>query len=163
MIKILQAFTVAVALTSFAPPLKADEEAARLAAAKDLVARIHVEATMKQVLPSMFVQIRNMLVQQNPKIAKDLDEILPRVMEKFFTRLDEIKDPIAAIYARRLSEAELRQVIAFYDTPTGAKLVTMQPDIARESMELGGRWGARIAGEAVEDMKAELRKRGHSI
>jgi hypothetical protein len=37
-----------------------------------------------------------------------------------------------AIYARYLTIAELREILAFYRTPTGAKTLTIMPQIARD-------------------------------
>ena len=37
-----------------------------------------------------------------------------------------------AIYARYLTIAELREILAFYRTPTGAETLTIMPQIARD-------------------------------
>jgi len=54
-------------------------------------------------------------------------------------------------------------MIAFYKTPTGAKLIQLQPQLAQASMGVGQRWAERIVKEIEVDVKNQLRERGHKI
>ncbi|MGP0105067.1 DUF2059 domain-containing protein, partial [Rhodoblastus sp.] len=144
-------------------PARADDEASRVAIARSLIDAIHFDATFKQIIPTLMKQIRDILVRQDPSIAKDLDAMLPRFEAKSYQRLDDLKAQMAKVYASRLTESELKDIAAFYQTPTGARLIALQPELAAQGMALGRAWGKEIAGEVIEEMKAELRKQGHAI
>ncbi len=57
------------------------------------------------------------------------------------------------IYASHFSQAELEQLVRFYESPLGKRLNEVQPLIVQESMETGQRWGATI-GRAVGESLA---------
>lgn len=63
-------------------------------------------------------------------------------------RRGELVEMFSAVYERHFTVEELRLLLAFYDTPTGRKLLSALPAITRESMAAGEVWGQRI-GEAV--------------
>jgi len=48
---------------------------------------------------------------------------------------NEIKNWGADSYAERFTAPELRQLITFYNSPTGQKLIKMQPEISQEAMK----------------------------
>lgn len=74
-------------------------------------------------------------------------------------RQGELVDMIGEIWARHFTTDDLRQLLAFYDTPLGRKLLATQPVIAQESMLAGQQWGQRI-GMAVG---AKLEAEGHRV
>lgn len=51
--------------------------------------------------------------------------------------VDQAMDKMYAIYAKNFTTDEIRQIIAFYKTPTGAKTLTAMPQVVNETM-LGG-------------------------
>jgi hypothetical protein len=90
-----------------------------------------------------------------------MDLILPIMLDSLNTRLDEFADEIAAIYARNFTPDEIRDLVVFYRSPTGQKLIDKLPIVAKQSMETGQAWGRKLAGELQSRIAEELRKRGH--
>jgi uncharacterized protein len=66
----------------------------------------------------------------------------------------ELLDAIVPIYARAFDLAELEQLLAFYKTPLGQRLIVLQPSLLRDSTQVGQLWGARI-GQAVGEQLAK--------
>ena len=60
----------------------------------------------------------------------------------------------------RSSLEELNAIVAFYKSPAGVKFIAVQPDIMRQSMTLGQRWGQQIGAEIEQEAREELKKRG---
>jgi hypothetical protein len=59
------------------------------------------------------------------------------------------------VYQRHLTEADIKAIIAFYETPAGKKFAEKTPMITKESMQAGQEWGKKI-GEAIgEKLKAK--------
>ncbi len=80
--------------------------------------------------------------------------------EEFAARLREDVDGfielLVPLYDRHLTLDEIRQLIAFYESPLGKRLVEVQPLLAEESMRAGQEWGGRLSMEVA----ADLAKRG---
>ena len=66
---------------------------------------------------------------------------------------NELVELIIPIYDRHFSIEEIEDLIAFYQTPTGKKLVKTQPIIMEESMLAGQIWGDEFAQRVVEKLK----------
>jgi len=69
--------------------------------------------------------------------------------------LDEMESAIVAIYQRHLSKADVEEMIRFYSSPTGQKLIHEQPQIMQESMQAGAAIQQKRAGE----IEAKIQKR----
>ena len=75
------------------------------------------------------------------------------VMKVFLTKYcswDALKSDLFVMYAREFTEAELKQLTAFYKSPVGIKLAQKQPLILQTSMALGQK--------ATVDHQAELQQ-----
>lgn len=62
--------------------------------------------------------------------------------------VNELTELVVPIYDRHLTHQDVKQLIAFYESPVGRKLLGVQPLIVGESMALGQEWG-RAAAERV--------------
>jgi len=102
-------------------------------------------------------------LQTNPDLAKQLREAALAVRPEFEKRQSEITALLANAYAARFSEAELKEALAFYRSPTGQRLVNDRPAIVQGAMQGIQAWGAQLNAQAVEAVRAEMRKRGFDI
>jgi hypothetical protein len=57
----------------------------------------------------------------------------------------EIEELLVPIYLKYYTEKELDDMIAFYKSPTGKKMIESMPGVMQESMEIGKAWGAKLA------------------
>jgi uncharacterized protein len=71
-------------------------------------------------------------------------------------RRQDLEALILEVYDRHFTSAEVGQLLEFYSTPFGQKLLSVQPAIARESLEAGQVWGQKLG----EDVAAELLSKG---
>ena len=69
----------------------------------------------------------------------------------------------AQVYVRNFSVAELRDITAFYGTPTGQALLAKMPIVMQQSMLAGQQFGQAIAADLQKRVVEELRKRGHEV
>ena len=79
-----------------------------VAAAKDLMAVMHSADNFKAMMPSIMQALKPAVVQGRPEVARDFDELMPKLIGAMTARLDEMIGKIAGVYARRFSAAELR-------------------------------------------------------
>jgi len=134
-----------------------------VAAAKELMAVMHSADNFKTIMPQLMAMLKPAIVQGRPDVEKDYDALAPALLGALNSRVDEILEKIAGIYANRFSAAELREVANFYRGPTGQKFVQQLPGIMQESMTMGQQLGQQLATELQQRMMEELRKKGHKI
>jgi hypothetical protein len=87
-------------------------------------------------------------VQSNPKMAPYRD-VVQKWLEKYFV-WETIEPRIADDYAEAFTEPELREMIAFYKTPTGKKTLATMPALMQK--------GALIGMEILQQHKGELQE-----
>ncbi|MFG1433166.1 DUF2059 domain-containing protein [Xanthobacter sp. V2C-8] len=99
----------------------------------------------------------------NPDLAKQLREVAIAVRPEFEKRKPELLQILAVAYAARFSEAELKEALTFYQTPTGRKLVSDRPAIVQQAVQGVQGWGAQLNAQAVERVRAEMKKKGFDL
>ncbi len=108
-------------------------------------------------------KVKDQFMQTNFMWAKDLNEVAANLEEQYAPRVDELIDMSARIYASHFTESELKQLLAFYQSPVGRKAVVEEPKALDESVASGGQWGDNLADEVVVKMRDEMKKRGHDL
>jgi uncharacterized protein len=134
-----------------------------LAAARELLVTMRMADQFKAILPTIMQSMKPVIVQGRPEIERDFDAIVPTLLEGMNARLNELSDLTAAVYANNFSADELRDITAFYRTPTGEKFLQKLPAVTQQSMALGQRFGQAVAADLQSRIVEELRKRGHKI
>lgn len=74
---------------------------------------------------------------------------------------DKLKAPIVEIYAATYTEEELLEIIKFYKSPAGQKLLVKKPELAKKTMELAQKTiiGLTLKLDAIaKEMADELTK-----
>lgn len=70
---------------------------------------------------------------------------------------EEIINKIVPVYSQHFSEKEIDDLIAFYNSSTGKKIVSEMPSILNESMAIGQAWGSDLAKRIQEEMEKEFK------
>jgi uncharacterized protein len=102
-------------------------------------------------------------VPMNPGLFKDLNEVATRLRAEFNPRRNEVIDEIARLYAQKFTEAEMKDVIAFYKSPVGKKFVTEEPALIDQGLARAEQWSRRVADEVMVRFRAEMKKKGHDL
>jgi|tagenome__1003787_1003787.scaffolds.fasta_scaffold20964193_2 hypothetical protein len=134
-----------------------------VAAAKELMLASKMTDQINLMIPAVMPQLKPLVTKGDPRIERDFDELMPVVLKMANARLDDFVNAGAGIYARHFTADEIRQVTQFYRSPAGQKFLQKQPEVLKESMALGQRFGQAVAQDLQSHMAEELRKRGHNI
>ena len=59
------------------------------------------------------------------------------------------------IYDKHLSAEDLKELLAYYQSPFGQRMLKVLPEVARESQVAGFTLGQKAAQEAMEELKGE--------
>jgi hypothetical protein len=145
-----------------APGLKPASPAA-VAAAKEILMMKNANAMYASAVPNIVEQTKNALLQSNLNYQKDLNEVAVVVAKNLAGKEQEIGDGMAKIYANEFTEQELKDLVAFYKTPLGQKLLAVEPRAIQFSMSYMNQWGQIFAQTVNEQFRAEMKKRGKEI
>ena len=169
--RILPAAGLALALAMAALPAAAQQAAAppkaaspaAIAAAKEILAMKNASAMYQNAVPNIVQQTKDTLLQTNLNYQKDLNEVAVIVAKDLAGREKEIGEGMAQIYANEFTEQELKDLVIFYKSPLGQKLLANEPRAIQSSMAYMNQWAQQF-GEIVNgEFRAEMRKRGKQI
>jgi len=155
---------IAVALVAFGPAAYSQQpSAASLASAKELVVATDATALFKPLIAGVIEQAKLVFLQQNPGLAKELNDIAAKLRSDLAPRFSELSDELAKLYATNFTEPEIKTILAFYKSAVGKKLLDQQPKVAEASMKFAQDWANKLSDEVINKMRDELKKRGHSL
>ena len=100
----------------------------------------------KVVLKNMFNQFKKM-----PNVKAEIFNDMEKMMNE---ELDSLNKSLFPIYKKYLSHSDLKEIIKFYASDTGKRLVGSQPQIIQESYILGSKWGQSVARRIMAKSKA---------
>jgi uncharacterized protein len=133
------------------------------AAARELVNTMKLADQFKAVLPAIVQQLKPAIVQNRPDIERDFDAFMPVLQDRMGARIGELVNAVVLIYANNFAAAELRELTAFYNTPTGQKFLQKTPVVTQQTMLAGQKFGQSAAADAQKQMLEELRSKGHAL
>ena len=145
-----------------APPLKPATPAA-IAAAKEILTMKNAAAMYANAVPNIVEQTKNALLQNNLNYQKDLNEVAVIVAQGLAGREKEIGEGMAKVYANEFTEQELKDLVTFYKSPLGQKLLASEPRAIQFSMSYMNQWAQQFAETVNAQFRAEMRKRGKEI
>jgi hypothetical protein len=144
------------------PPLKQASPAA-IAAAKEILTMKNASAMYANAVPNIVQQTKDSLLGSNLNYQKDLNEVAVIVAQKLAGREKEIGEGMAKVYASEFSEQELKDLVTFYKSPLGQKLLTTEPRAIQFSMSYMNQWAQQFSEAVNGEFRAEMRKRGKEI
>jgi hypothetical protein len=143
-----------------APPAATDLDA-RLDAARRLMEVTGAMGMARQVMDGLEAQLIQLIASANPgKEALVNSLVTELLMPEFRARVGELEQPSLRIYAGAFTLAEMEELIGFYATPIGRKVLAVTPTISQQSAALGMAWGQRVAQDALAKHERAIRDRG---
>src|SRR5580692_9461663 len=136
---------------------------AALLRAKKTVGIKGVKGIFAPLVRGVVEKTKNMFMQTNFMWANDLNQVAAIEEKKLAPRVSELVDATARMYAQHFTEAELKQLLAFYQSPVGKKALVEEPKVLDESMAYAGTWGDNLSQEVIGDMRDQMKKRGHDM
>lgn len=137
--KIVIAFVLLIGITSFA-------QSSKEAKIKELLRVAHIS--------EMATQGAHQFINSYKENYKDIPEefwngFLKEVSSDEFTKL------YIPIYAKYYGEADLDELVKFYKTPVGQKMISSTPLIMKESMEAGREWGQNLGKKLMDEISKQ--------
>jgi len=131
--------------------------------ARQIIALKGGDTLFNTLIPGVIEQGKYMFEQQNPNLGKELRDVAAKLRTDFASRQAQLTTEIAKIYASHFSEKEIKDVLTFYQSPLGRKLITEEPKALDNSMGYAQNWARTFSDEVVRKMREEMKKLGHDI
>jgi hypothetical protein len=159
---------VTLMLIAIAQPAFAQAPAQRPSPAAILIAKQILEIKgakeiFQPLVRGVIEKVKNQFMQTNFMWAKDLNEVAVQLERDYAPKVNELLDNGARIYASHFTEAELKELLTFYQSPLGRKMIIEEPRALDESMAAAGDFGDNFSEQVIGRMRDEMKKRGHDI
>lgn len=153
-----------IMLATVGPAAHAQQpSAATMSTAKELITVTGTTTLFGPLIAGVVEQAKALFLQQDPSLAKDLNEISGQLRTDLQPRFVELTDEVARLYATNFTDQELKEILAFYKTSSGKKLLAEQSKVVDASMKFAQDWANTLSDQVVTKMRDELKKRGHAL
>ncbi len=155
----------AIACLAFAQDARAQAQpsAAAVALGREVVEAKGALNMFDSVIVGVIEYHKGVLLQSNPNLQKDLNDVAARLSTEFAPRRANVQTEIARAYASRFTEQELKEILAFYKTPLGKKLIVEEPKGVDDATKRVDEWANKFAEEVLVRIRAEMKKKGHNL
>jgi hypothetical protein len=99
-------------------------------------------------------QIMNAMIPQFQQLIPEIPNVFwIRFSEKL--NIDELLYACIPVYDKYYTHDEVKQLIAFYESSLGEKLVEVTPLLTQETMVIGQKWGEKLGQDIVNELIKE--------
>lgn len=150
----------ATGLLAGTPAVAQDVSESHLQAARAAIASIDATDRYDTILPQVAEGLKARLIANNPDLEEAILTFVDEEALAMAARRADLEREAAAIYARAMSEEDLRAVAEFYGTEAGQSLLRNGPIAAREVTEAAAIWQGGIERDLVDAVSNRLREAG---
>ncbi|MCB1414179.1 MAG: DUF2059 domain-containing protein [Xanthobacteraceae bacterium] len=136
---------------------------AAIAAAKELLALKKAQVMYASAVPNIVQRTKDSLLRNNLNYQKDLNDVAVVVVKNLAGKESVIGEQMAKIYASVFTEQELKDLIVFYKSPLGQKLLAEEPKTVAASVSYMSQWAQQFSQQVEEQFRAEMKKRGKPV
>lgn len=118
---------------------------------KEVLAKMMTLSGAMASTDAMLSQISTMMKQTSPNVPNTYWESFSAKFKEIIG--DKLVEMYVPIYQKYLTLDDLKQIVAFYESPIGQKLGVATPLMAVEGMKIGQKLGMEIVTELQNDLK----------
>ena len=117
-------------------------------------------ASANEMVGPVTDQVLQTVKSARPDLQQDvLDNIRKTITETIREAIEAqggLLDQLVPVYHAHLSQAEVKELIAFYTSPIGRKFAAEQPKISREAYDVGVQWGKNLGPVVRQRVEAVI-------
>lgn len=123
---------------------------------RKLLDLVGTKALVSQTMDSMSKSIKPLLTNSLPP-GDYREKLVDLFFAKFTAKADaqHMLDLAVPVYDKNFSHDEIRNLIAFYQTPLGQKAIATLPKVTAEMQEQGRKWGEDLGKQCMLEVLAE--------
>jgi uncharacterized protein len=118
----------------------------------------------KQMGGLVSAEFSKSIKRAQPNVPQKALDALPGVMDSVFQEnTPSLKQIFVGLYDKHYSLDDIQQLLQFYKSPLGQKMLTVQPQLAKDAVQAGARWGQMLEPEILRRVKERLAKEGVNL
>lgn len=139
-----------------APPVKSTVDSAKQADIQRLMDVVGSATMIQQLLSGMEQNLKPTLAKSLPP-GEYRERLIDLFFEKFRSKFDtnQLLKLVAARYDENFTDQDIQELIAFYQTPLGRKLITVLPKVMLEAQQDGQKLGEQAGRDSMREVLAE--------
>lgn len=110
-----------------------------------------------QAMKTSYEYMINYYKQNNPNISSEYWDNASKHVD-----YDELVHKLIPVYSKHFTEQEIVDLLNFYNTSTGKKMIEKMPAILEESMEIGRKWGIELTQKIEEKISVSTKSENTS-
>ncbi len=103
------------------------------------------------------------ILATRPEMKKDADAVVVALKPEADKRVDEMTKTAAEVFARKMTEADLKEVAAFFKSPVGQRYNALRREAMDDLLLVLQPWTVQTSQYLFDRFSQEMRKRGHSL
>ena len=133
----------------------------RIDAAREFVASSGMERGLQRQITAIVSKVTEQLKREYPGVeANKIEEISGTVLAEFQSRIPELLDDAARVYAQHFTSSELKEMTRYNRSAVGRKQQEKQSVVAREMGDAFDLWLTRVSYNASRRMQELLANTG---
>jgi hypothetical protein len=133
---------------------------AAIAAADRILSTIGLKQSIAIVVPGMMQELETNVTRTRPEIKDSLRATLKAIQPEFDQTARQTYIQAESMLASLMSEQDITQVAAFFDSPAGKKYVEVTPVFLQNLSDVTGNWREKLSTDILERARAEMKKKG---
>jgi hypothetical protein len=115
------------------------------------------------LIPGVIERAKNSFIPTNPQAIAPLTQVAEQLKKEYAAKAADITNEVAKVYAQHFTEAELREILAFYKSPVGRKMLTEEPKAIEQSLKAAQDWAAKFSDVVMDRFRVEMKKKGYDL
>ena len=131
---------------------------------KDIVRFLELTGAQKlgaQMVEQVMRAVGQGMRQGNPNVPQRVVDVASEVARDLFTKeVGSLMPRMVAAYGKVLTHDEVRQLIAFYETPLGRRLIEVAPQLQQAGAQAGQEWAQALTPQLQQEIQTQLKAEG---
>jgi uncharacterized protein len=133
---------------------------AAITAADKILNTIGLKQSIAIVVPGMMQELETNVTRTRPEIRDSLRATLKTIQPEFDQTARQIYIQAESMLASLMSEQEITEVAAFFESPAGKKYRDITPTFIQNISDVTGAWREKLSTDILERARAEMKKKG---
>ena len=143
-----------------APAASSSPSPAAIAAADKILGDIGLKESIAIVVPGMMAELETNVTRTRPEIRDSLHATLKAIQPEFDQTAKQTYITAATLLAQQMSEKDIADVAAFFESPAGKKYVEVTPVFMQKLSDVTGAWREKLSTDILERARQEMKKKG---
>jgi uncharacterized protein len=143
-----------------APSAAPGPSPAALSAADTILNTIGLKQSIAIVVPGMMQELETNVTRTRPEIKDSLRATLKAIQPEFDQTARQTYTQAEGLLASQMSEQDITQVAAFFESPAGKKYIQVTPVFLQNLGDVTGAWREKLSTDILTRARMEMKKKG---